>query len=161
MLLAQTNLANTYGYVGRLEEALRLQRNVYYGYVKLNGGEHGDTLIAANNCANTLFGLKRYKEAKSLLRRMTPVARRVLGENHHLTLRMRRVYAQLLYNVDGATLADLREAVNTLEETNRSARRVLGGAHPLTEDTEDELRDARAALRAREAPLKGRAEFHK
>ncbi len=27
----------------------------------------------------------------------------------------------------------------------------MGGAHPLTVDIEDELRDARAALRAREA----------
>ena len=31
---------------------------------------------------------------------------------------------------DGATLDDLREAVTTLEETERTARRVLGGAHP-------------------------------
>ena len=51
--------------------------------------------------------------------------------------------------------------MTTLAETERISRRVLGGAHPLTEDTEDELRDARAALRAREALLKGRAEFHK
>ena len=51
---------------------------------------------------------------------------------------------------DGATLDDLREAVMTLEELKRTARRVLGGAHPLTEGIEDELQDARAALRARE-----------
>ena len=31
---------------------------------------------------------------------------------------------------DGATLDDLREAVTTLEDTERIARRVLGGAHP-------------------------------
>ena len=49
-----------------------------------------------------------------------------------------------------ATLDDLREAVAMLEETERTARRVFGGAHPLVLDIEDELRDARAALRARE-----------
>ena len=49
-----------------------------------------------------------------------------------------------------ATLDDLREAVTTLEDTERIARRVLGGAHPLTLDTEDDLRNARAALSARE-----------
>jgi len=45
---------------------------------------------------------------------------------------------------DGATLDDVREAVTTLEETARIARRVLGGAHPLTTQIEDDLRDARA-----------------
>ena len=52
----------------------------------------------------------------------------------------------------GATLGDLREAVTTLEDAERIARRVLGGAQPLTAAIEDELRDARAALRARETP---------
>ena len=65
---------------------------------------------------------------------------------------MRWVYALSLYADPGATLDDLREAVMTLEETEPAARRVLGGAHPLTEGVEDELQDARAALRARETP---------
>ena len=51
---------------------------------------------------------------------------------------------------DGATLDDLREAVNTLEGTERTARRVMGGTHPLTMQIEPSLRNARAALRARE-----------
>ena len=59
-------------------------------------------------------------------------------------------YAHALYKADGATLDDLREAVTTLEGTTRTARRVLGGAHPLTVNVESNLRDARAALRARE-----------
>ncbi len=49
-----------------------------------------------------------------------------------------------------ATLDDLREAVTTLVETERIARRVFGGAHPLTTGIEGDLRDARAALHARE-----------
>ena len=48
----------------------------------------------------------------------------------------------------GATLGDLREAVTTLEEIERTGRRVLGGAHPLTEGIERDLRNARAALGA-------------
>ena len=65
---------------------------------------------------------------------------------------MRTIYARSLYSDDDATLDDLREAVTTLEDTERIARRVLGGAHPLTEGIEYELQDARAALRARETP---------
>ena len=69
----------------------------------------------------------------------------------------RTVYARTLYFDPTATLDDLREAVETLEELVRIARRVLGGAHPLTEGIEDELQDARAALRARETPPTGSA----
>ena len=51
----------------------------------------------------------------------------------------------LCYRDDGATLDDLREAVTTLEDAARVVRRVLGGANPLTEGIEEELRDARNA----------------
>ena len=54
-----------------------------------------------------------------------------------------------LYKDPGATLDDLREAVTTLEEMERTARRVLGGAHPMTAGIELHLRDARAALSTR------------
>ena len=63
---------------------------------------------------------------------------------------MRMSYAAALYKANGATLDHLPEAVTTLEDTARIARRVLGDAHPLTEGIEDELRESRAALRARE-----------
>jgi len=66
-------------------------------------------------------------------------------------LKMKRVLAVTLYSDDGATLDDLREAVTTLEDVARIARRVLGSAHPNTAGIEIALRDARAALRAREA----------
>ena len=46
----------------------------------------------------------------------------------------------------GATLDDLREAVTTLEDAARTARRVMGGAHSTTTEIESELSLARAAL---------------
>ena len=67
-------------------------------------------------------------------------------------LRMRWIYGEALYTDDGATLDDLREAVTTLEDTSRIARRVFGCTHPLTTEMENELREARAALRTRETP---------
>ena len=79
-----------------------------------------------------------------------PVARRVLGENHQLTLRARYNYAKALYEDPGATRDDLREAVEMLEETARTARRVLGGANPITQSIERGLRNARDTLRAAE-----------
>ena len=65
---------------------------------------------------------------------------------------MKWTYAQSLYMDASASLDDVREAVTTLEDTARTARRVLGGAHPLTGGMEYQLRDARAALSARETP---------
>ena len=63
---------------------------------------------------------------------------------------MRWTYAGALRRDAGATLDDLREAVTTLEDTARIARRVLGGAHPTTVGIERDVQIARASLRARE-----------
>ena len=100
----------------------------------------------------TLKDLKHFEEAKSLLRKLTPMARRVLGEGHSVTLRMRWVYADALHRDAGTRLDGLHEAVTTLEDAGRIARRVLGGAHPITMGIERHLRNAQAALRARETP---------
>ena len=64
----------------------------------------------------------------------------------------RSIYAEALYNDPDAKLDDIREAVTTLEETERTARRVLGSAYPTTGGIERALRNARAALRASETP---------
>jgi tetratricopeptide (TPR) repeat protein len=153
ILATQNNLANTYHALGQLDRALQLERDVYSGYLRLNGEEHVDSLMAALNYAKSLKNLERFKEAKSLLRRTLPVARRVLGENYHITLRMRWAYAKALYRDADATLDDLCEAVTTLEDTERIARQVFGGAHPITEGIEENLQRARAALRDREGDV--------
>ena len=98
--------------------------------------------------ALSLITRKHFEEARSLLRKMVPVARRVLGEANDLTLKMRWLSARALYKDPAATLDDLREAVTTLEETARIARRVFGNAHPLMTMIEDSLQATRAALHA-------------
>ena len=68
---------------------------------------------------------------------------------------MRWNYAAALYQADGATLGDLREAVTTLEDTERTARRVLGGAHPFIVEIGSSLVQSRSVLCAREASEPG------
>ena len=68
------------------------------------------------------------------------------------SLRLRTVYAAALNNDPSATLDDVREAVATLEGTERTARRVLGGAHPLTGAMEKSLKTVRSKLAAINAP---------
>ena len=127
-----------------------MRKDIYSGWMRLEGEDDEYTLLAANNYAVSLTHVERFEEGKSLLRKTMPVARRVLGENHETTLRTRWYYADALYMDDGATHADLREAVAVLGDLEPTARRVFGGAHPLAYAIECALRDARAALRARE-----------
>ena len=151
LFMVQANLANTYHRLGRFEEASSMYREVYSGYLRLLGAEHENTIILATNYADSLVALEGFEEAKSLLRGLIPMVRRVLGENHEETLRLRWSYAMTLYLDRGATLDDLREAVTTLEDATRIMRLVFGRAHPTTARIEGELREARAALRARES----------
>ena len=108
--------------------------------------------LRPNNYAHSLVTLERFEEAKSVLRKTMPVARRVLGEGNNLTLLMRWNYAKGLYKNSAAALDDLREAVATLEDAGRIARRVLGGAHPTTVGIECALENSREAPNARETP---------
>ena len=57
------------------------------------------------------------------------------------------------YHDHGSTISDLHEAVETLEDLELTARRVLCSSHPLVERIGEGLRESRAVLRAREALL--------
>ena len=140
---ARSNLAFSYAALGRVDEALRLERDIYRESLRLFGEEHGDTLTVASNYASSLLDLKRFEEVKALLRKTIPAARRVLGENDEITLRMRCHHADALCRDSPASVDDLREAVSTLEEIERIARRVLGGAHPIVQVIERRLPPSR------------------
>jgi hypothetical protein len=154
ILVRQGNLANTYSDLGRFEQALPLKRDVYLGTLKLEGEEHGETIREAIGYTSTLIDMQRHAEAKALSRKTTPVARRVLGETHKFTLLMRTNYARALYMDPDATLEDLCEAMETLEDLEATARRVLGGSHPLTTDIRRDLHKTRER---RSAPAKATA----
>ena len=129
-----------------------MERDIYAGELKLYGEENERPLISANNLVVTLNDLKRFEEAKSLMRKTIPVARRVLKDGDELTLMMRSNYAKALYADANATLDDLREAVKVLEDVERTARRMLGGAHPTTAAIERYLCASRDSLYARGLP---------
>ena len=157
ILDARSDLASTYwslgqleGSLGRLKDGLFLKRDVYSGRLRLNGEEHRSTLRAAYNYASSLQSLRGFEEAKALLRKIMPLAPRVLGESHELTLQMRGCYATALYKDPAATEDDLREAVAMFEDADPIARRVLGSSNPVANAIESSLRDARAALAARD-----------
>jgi len=90
-----------------------------------------------------LVGIQPFKILVRILQRVSRFRATGLGE---------ALAPQVLLSVGVARHDDLREAVETLEELAQIARRVLGGAHPITVGVETCLRNARAALRARETP---------
>ena len=124
-----------------------MRRVIYTETLRLFGEEHRESLIEANNYADCLQRLRRFEEVKTLLRKTIPVARRVVGERHIITLTLRKIYAETLYLNPAATLDDIREAVATLEELEPTSRRLLGGAHPKTVAIQGSLRNARVMLR--------------
>ena len=107
--------------------------------------------IAAVNYAISLKGLQRSEDAKALLRKNMPVARRILGESHAVTLRLRWLYANCLWDYKNATLDDVAEAVETLESVAKVWKRFMGERHPETANVLNALKEAREMLRLRRA----------
>ena len=101
-----------------------------------------DAVHPEQRCATVAFGVDPVFQG----------AQRILGEGNTTTLKTRMIYAEAIFNDPRGTLGDLGEAVTTLEDVERTARRVLGGAHPTTTVSEQCLGEARAELHAREPP---------
>ena len=96
--------------------------------------------------AASLKDQQRFEEAKSLLRKKMPLARRTLGAEHDLTLNFRDIYAQCLYRDPGASRDDVAEAIEIFEDVQRRARRVFGAGHPNWRYLPRELTAARVKL---------------
>ena len=150
MLSTLANIGTTYEYLGQLEKGLGIKQHVYARSMEFYGKEDERALIEANNYADSLKGLQRFEEAKALLHKTLPVARRVLGENDNLTLMMRCIYASALYRAEKATLDDVREAVAMFDELARTTRRKLGEAHPLAVMVAQDLQNVEGKLRKHE-----------
>ena len=146
-LVAQSNLAISYQRLGRHEEALRIEREVYARRSALYGRDNESTLISAGNLASTLVDdLQQFDEARAFLRDRIPEAVRSLGKNHESTFRLQRMYAQCLFQNDGASLDDITTAIATLDDLDRRQTRTFGASHPQTSCTRCQLKRALLAL---------------
>ena len=118
--------------------------------MRVSGEETYETVTAANNYAISLLEQGHFEETKSLLRPTLPIVQRVLGENNELVFRMKKIYVEAFLMDRAATPDEFREAVTMIEDTERTARRVLGGAHPFALDLARAVKVSRAALVIRE-----------
>ena len=82
--------------------------------------------------------MQRFEEAKRVLRKVIPVAQRVLGTQNELTLSLREDLSRA--TLDGESSAkEKRQALRMLEDVAGVMRRVLGPAHPDTLHAQEKL----------------------
>ena len=144
MLRVKGNIASTYQSLGRLEEALSLEREIYARHVALEGVDSDMTMIALICLANTLSKLHRYEEVLGFAQDKIAVCQRVLGAEHEHTFFLRELYAVALFNIGSHEDREQAEAI--LADIVQKMRRVLGAHHPRTRIAEDSLRKARQRL---------------
>jgi len=152
-LVTRGNLALSYYHLGRIEDALRLQREVYTGWQILSVSSEvlssselreavGDCLtISVGNLTELLVAAREFEEAQSLAREKLPAIIDRHGPDHTLTLEVRTWYARALF-LEGE---DFAEAETILDDVWRRSRRVLGEAHPDTERARKFLEEVRSA----------------
>ena len=145
LLGVRTNIASSYQSLGRLKEALAMERDIYTKKVALSGKSSPFTLTAAICLANTLAKMHKYDEVCSFASERIPECQRVLGAEHENTLFLRTIYARALFEDDP------EQAETILVDVSRIARRVLGPSHCRTVAAEHELGFVRAPGEVRSA----------
>ena len=150
--VAQKKLAECYFGSGQPDEALRLMRSVYTDGLRIFGPSSEDTFNAAEQLAGFLIRAsdEGFFEAKTLLRKHLPSARRTLAPDAEARIKLAKMYAVTIYiHADQSdTCRDDRfEAVSILEKIVRVQRRKKGPNHPSTKHTQsilDEFRQKNA-----------------
>ena len=145
MLGVQSNLASTLMDLGRLEEAVRMLKEVYASRVRLFGHDE-DSLLSALSLSIALVRAGNASESMTLSRPLLPVARRVLGADHENTLRLAHAYVYAVLECAAASRDELIFAEKLLEDTAQRFRRVFGTAHPNTARAEKDMAKVRYCL---------------
>ena len=81
-----------------------------------------------------------------LLRPLLPLARRALGADHEITLRLAHAYVCVVLVSAAGSRDDGIFAEKLLEDTVARMRRVFGNEHPYTRKAEGDLAKARRRL---------------
>ena len=103
--------------------------------------------FAYGNLASSLVDtLEQFDEARAFLLARIPEAIQALGNDHDVTFRLKRMYAQCLYLSEDACRDDVTAAIATLEDIDRRMSRIYGPVHPQTRATRSHLERARAKL---------------
>ena len=156
ILSAQNTLASLYGKQGRRDDELSLRRQCYAASKLVEGPCSLNLLINANNLGMCLHKRGDFAESMETVREPLADARRTLGDDHWMTLNFRETTADNFAGLGGD--ANLGKSIAIYEDLVGQSRRLLGAAHPSTQQRERCLRQFRALL-AGGVPA-GFAEWH-
>ena len=120
-LMAQNNYAAALCGLGRYEDALKIQREVYEKRKKALGEENADTLRVQSNLAYTLDQLGRHEEALQVLRTVYELRRKALGVEDPETVMTQIMLAGMLFNLE-----QYKEALKHQKEVYEKRKRLLG-----------------------------------
>ena len=148
---ARINMACCHAKMGRKEESLKIERDIYAQRLASLGDSHKETLYSAHRLACDLLALSDAHriEARVLLHEVVPRAEQNqdLGPEHKCLLQLRWLYACSLWtDPRGPTLDDLVEAVAIYEDVEKIWLRVFGEKHPETLKLQREVVAARERL---------------
>ena len=126
-LCAQTNLANAYAQAGRFAEAEPLFRDLLVTRRRVDGPNHGSTLLVAGNLGNILLDQGKHSDAEAVYRDTLERQRAALGPEHEYTLFTAGSLAGALQNQ-----SKFAEAEPLVRDTLAIQQRVLGEVHLYT-----------------------------
>jgi len=110
LLAAKSNIAGTYSRLGRVEEAVNMERDIYDDSKALLGPLDLQTLSVAANLMHTMSMLHRFDEVKAFFLGLE-AARQTLGPDNYLVLKLTSAYAHGLYYDPTATRDEQLEAI--------------------------------------------------
>ena len=126
---AMLNVGAALSGLGRFEEALLVENEVYEILASTYGRRHLSTLRVMNNRAMTLMNLGQYDDATSQLREVVSLGQQTYGLNHPLTLTLRQSLAMLYLRVE-----EFAAALDEMSEVALWREHFLTGDHPDTID---------------------------
>ena len=129
-----------------------MRRELYTKTMNLLGTEHRETIVAANNLAQSLMlkavpgpnilwtrdnlgalSVACVNEARALLSKTVPASVGTFGPDHEFTIGILGAYASTFAIFhDGESQDELAKALAMTEDVCRRTRQILGVAHPMT-----------------------------
>ena len=116
-----------------------------------HGIDDASTIQAGLNLSVSLTDLKRYEEARSIQRKIIPVALRILGAENDTTLLLLRTNVRSVYSDPKATLADLRQTERSMRDVLQRTRQIYGASHPDTQTCERFMHNVKQILAKRDS----------
>ena len=148
IVITKNTISACYEALGRYDDALRLDREVYASAVRLFGPTSPQTLGLALGLVQSLIKTENYAEARTFIRERMQESRG-LGDEHMVNMKLRHGLSRAIVRDGDITSREtLEEAEEILVDLLRTTRRVLGPAYPEVVEQEQELKLTREWIKA-------------